>query len=67
MSRNMGTLDRSARVILGLVLLAYAFFAGSGSLLTVGAAVVGIVMLVTSAVGFCPLYRLIGLRTCKDC
>ncbi|AVO37446.1 YgaP family membrane protein [Pukyongiella litopenaei] len=67
MARNMGTLDRSARAILGLVLLACAYLTGAGSLPGIAAAVAGIVMLVTAAVGFCPLYRLVGLRSCKDC
>jgi hypothetical protein len=32
-----------------------------------GAAVVGIVMLATSMLKMCPIYSLLGLKTCKDC
>lgn len=66
MEKNMGGLDRSLRIILGLALLAYAFMGGAGGLGLV-AGVIGAVFLVTSAVSFCPLYRLIGLKTCQDC
>ncbi len=55
---NEGILDRSIRVIVGLVLLALVF---------VGPAtpwgLVGIVPLLTGIVGFCPLYRLVGIDT----
>ena len=58
MNRNEGTLDRVVRVVLGLALLALVFV-GPQTLL----GLVGIVPLVTGLVGFCPLYRLIGLST----
>lgn len=60
MTRNEGTIDRAVRVLLGLVLLAFVFV---GPKTWVG--LVGIVPLVTGLVGFCPLYRLIGVRTCS--
>jgi hypothetical protein len=58
MTRNEGTLDRVVRIILGLALLAL-FFVGPQTWL----GLVGIVPLVTGLVGFCPLYRLLGLST----
>ncbi len=70
MSINVGTLDRSARAILGLVLLGLAFgttvLAGS-AVLYWGAIFVGLVMLATAAFKFCPLYAVLGLKTCSDC
>ncbi|HEY8089327.1 MAG TPA: DUF2892 domain-containing protein [Polyangiaceae bacterium] len=59
MTRNEGTLDRVVRIVLGLALLALVFV-GSGTWI----GLVGIVPLVTGLVGFCPLYRLLGIRTC---
>ncbi len=59
MSRNEGTLDRSVRVALGLVLLSLVFI-GPHSWL----GLVGVVPLFTGLVGFCPLYRLLGVSTC---
>lgn len=59
MTRNEGSLDRFVRVMLGLVLLALVFV---GPKTWVG--YIGVVPLVTGLVGFCPLYRLVGIRTC---
>lgn len=59
MTKNEGTVDRALRIILGLVLL---------SLVFVGPQTpwgwIGIVPLVTGLVGFCPLYAILGIRTC---
>ena len=60
MTANVGTLDRVLRVVIGLVLLSL-IFVGPKTLW----GLVGIIPLATAAVGFCPLYRIFGLRTCK--
>ena len=59
MPRNEGTVDRALRIILGLVLIAMVFV---GPHTPWGW--VGIVPVLTGLVGFCPLYRLIGINTC---
>lgn len=56
---NEGTLDRFIRVVIGIALLSLTV-AGPKSML----GLIGIVPLVTGIVGFCPLYRLVGLSTC---
>ena len=59
MKLNVGGIDRILRIVIGLVLIA---LAATG---TVGVwGWIGIVPLLTGAVGFCPLYPLIGLNTC---
>jgi hypothetical protein len=60
MSINEGPLDRIVRVVLGLVLVSLAVFGPRTPL-----GWLGIVPIVTGAVGFCPLYRVIGIRTTK--
>ncbi|MCK7542893.1 DUF2892 domain-containing protein [Marinobacter bryozoorum] len=59
MTKNMGSADRVIRVIIGLVLL---------SLVFVGPQTpwgwIGIIPLVTAAIGVCPLYSIIGIKTC---
>jgi len=56
---NVGTWDRIARIVVGLVLIALA------ALGTIGAwGYVGIVLLVTGAAARCPAYRVFGLNTC---
>jgi hypothetical protein len=59
MSRNEGTIDRVVRIILGLALLSLVFIGPHTWL-----GLIGVVPLLTGLVGFCPLYRLVGLRTC---
>ena len=61
MRTNVGGVDRTLRIALGLALLAWLFVAdvGLGWL-----AAIGMVPLATGLLGFCPLYRLLGLNTC---
>jgi hypothetical protein len=56
---NEGTLDRVIRVVLGIAVLSLAFVGPRSAW-----GYVGVVPLLTGAVGFCPLYRLIGVSTC---
>ncbi len=65
MTTNESSIDRIIRLVVGIVALVAAFAVGLGSLGGIILAVVGVVMLVTAAVGFCPLYRVFGLSTCK--
>lgn len=69
MPKNVGTLDRILRAALGAVLLYLAFFSGMATfdapLLKYGAALVGVVMLVVSTTRICPIYTILGLRTCR--
>lgn len=59
MKINEGVIDRSLRVIAGLVLIG---LAATG---TVGLwGYIGIVPLVTGAVGMCPIYSLLGINSC---
>lgn len=66
MTRNMGTIDRALRGLVGLLALAGAFVLGwfTGWVVWIAAGV-GVVMLLTSAMGNCPAYSLIGIKTCK--
>ena len=60
MPRNEGTIDRALRIIVGVVLL-YLAISGQYTPWTW----LGVVPLLTGLVGFCPLYRLLGMNTCK--
>lgn len=64
MHRNMGTADRAVRSLLalvGVVLIATATLTGVAAWI-VGA--VAVIFLATSAISLCPLYSLLGVRTC---
>ena len=65
MKSNMGTIDRSIRVIFAAAVAVLYFL---GAISGVAAAVLGglaAIMVVTSLVSFCPLYLPIGLSTCR--
>ena len=59
MQRNEGTVDRALRIIAGL---------GIVSLVFVGPQTpwgwLGLVPLVTGLIGVCPVYSVLGIRTC---
>lgn len=59
--KNVGTLDKTLRVIVGLALIAMVFV---GPQTPWGW--IGVVPLATALLGFCPLYRLIGINTCRS-
>jgi hypothetical protein len=63
MKRNVGTVDRMARAVLGVAALVWAFVTGVGSGLGLVLLVLAVLLIGTAAVGFCPLYRLLGLST----
>lgn len=69
MTINLGSIDRALRLILGLALIAAPFLSGLAMFETNTASAVsvfvGTVLIATSAMRFCPLYRIFGLRTCK--
>lgn len=65
MIRNMGTIDRLVRALLvAPVALAAAFVVGPLTAWGIALVAFAGVMLVTAAIGFCPLYAPFGLRTC---
>ena len=57
--RNEGTTDRIIRVVIGIAILSLTI-TGSQSMW----GLVGLVPLITGLVGFCPLYKILGLNTC---
>jgi len=61
MEANVGTIDRAARIVIGLALIAGAL---SGMIGAWGW--IGVVPLATGVFRFCPAYRLIGLNTCSN-
>ena len=64
MSRNMSTLDRALRSFLvAPAAIVVAFVVGAGSVGGIVLFALAAVMLATSAVGFCPLYRLLHIDT----
>lgn len=62
MKVNMASWDRAARVVLGLILIVL------GLTGTIGLwGWIGVVPVLTGLVGSCPLYSILGIKTCKSC
>jgi hypothetical protein len=64
MERNMGTLDRVIRFIVGIVMMGVGFGALSGAALIV-VGIIGIILFATSLIGWCPLYVPFHIKTFK--
>ena len=64
MQKNVGTIDRAIRAVVGIALLAAYFLGAVGGTMGIVALVIGIVMLGTAALGWCPPYSLLGINTC---
>lgn len=62
LAKNMGSIDRLARLIIGALLIVLAV---TGTIGVWGW--VGIILVATAFLNFCPIYRIIGIKTCKDC
>jgi hypothetical protein len=62
MKTNMGGVDRGVRIVIGLALLSLLF-------LLVGASrwwgLVGVILVGTGLIGWCPAYLPFGINTCK--
>jgi hypothetical protein len=61
MNTNVGSIDRTVRVVLGLALLSVVVIV-HGPARWLG--LIGLVPLLTAALAFCPLYTVLGIRTC---
>lgn len=67
MKPNEGSADRAIRVMAGIAFLVVAIFGAGmfeGHLAGIALGVVGLVSLITGAVGFCPAYAIMGVGTC---
>ena len=58
--KNVGSADKIIRVVLGVALLAYAFF-GQGPYHWAG--LIGFLAIGTALVSWCPLYTVLGIKT----
>jgi uncharacterized membrane protein YphA (DoxX/SURF4 family) len=65
MKKNMGSADRAIRLLLAAVLVILNFSGVISGVVGLIALVVAAVFTVTTLVGYCPLYSLIGVKTCK--
>ncbi|HHJ06892.1 MAG TPA: DUF2892 domain-containing protein [Anaerolineae bacterium] len=67
MNQNVGSTDRLIRIVLGLILAVVGFFHlfGVGGTLGFILGIVGLILLVTGALSWCPLYIPFKISTRK--
>ncbi|TBW41010.1 DUF2892 domain-containing protein [Siculibacillus lacustris] len=63
MTSNVGGIDKIARIVVGLALIAFALLAPA-SLGWKWIGWIGVVPLATAFLNFCPAYTLLGINTC---
>lgn len=63
MKKNVGTVDQVIRIILGIALLSLLFIL-DGNIKYIG--LLGIVLLLTGFIRFCPLYPLFRINTSSE-
>lgn len=64
MTCNVGGIERPIRIGAGLVAIIIGLFAGLSTALSGAALAVGVILLLIGAMGFCPLFTLLGINTC---
>ncbi len=65
MKPNMGTVDRTIRGVVVLIIAALFFFGQVSGVAAVILGVIAVAFLVTSMIGWCPLYVPLGFSTRK--
>ncbi|MDY7116773.1 DUF2892 domain-containing protein [Halomonas sp. SSL-5] len=60
MTRNVGGIDRIARIVIGALLIGLALTGVIGAW-----GWIGVLPLATGLFNFCPAYKLLGVNTCK--
>lgn len=65
MKINMGNPDRAIRVIVAVILGTLSFMGILTGALGIAALIVALIFLLTSFIGFCPLYRLFGFSSTR--
>lgn len=68
-SANVGSVDRIIRLIAGAVLIILPFLSSSallsGPVMAWLLPLVGVVLIATAFLRFCPIYKILGIKTCK--
>ena len=65
MKKNMGSTDKTIRIILAIVIGVLYYTGVVSGTLGIVLSVVAVVFLLTSLLNFCPLYTVLGINSCK--
>jgi hypothetical protein len=65
LNKNMGTLDRIIRLVIAVVIAVLYFTGNLSGIAAIILGILAVIFVVTSSVGFCPLYLPFGISTRK--
>lgn len=68
MKKNVGTIDRIIRIILGIVLISLGIYFQSswGLVAMIVLVILGLIVLITGVIGYCGLYKILKISTTKN-
>jgi hypothetical protein len=66
MKKNMGAIDRILRILSAAAIAGLYFTGKLSGLAAIILGIIAVVILLTSVVGFCPLYTLLGIKTTRN-
>jgi hypothetical protein len=65
MKKNMGSIDKTIRLLVAVLLVVLYFLGVVEGVVGTIALIVAAVFILTSVISFCPLYAVFGINTCK--
>ena len=65
MKKNVGSIDKIIRIIIAVVAAYFAYRGGFGAIMSYVLYAVAGIMLLTSLMGSCPIYSVLGQSSCK--
>lgn len=65
MEKTVGNLDKTVRIILGIILIVIPFIFSAGTVPKVILIIIGIILILTGITRMCLLYNLLGINTFK--
>ncbi|GGK58850.1 MULTISPECIES: YgaP family membrane protein [Flavobacteriaceae] len=65
MKKNVGNADKLVRILIALAIVVLYYTNIITGMLAIVLMAVGIVLLLTVLFNFCPLYSILGIKTCK--
>ncbi len=65
MKKNVGTVDAIIRFIIAVVVAALIYLKIITGTLAIVSGIVAVALLITGVLGWCGLYTLLGIRTCR--
>ena len=64
MTKNLGSIDRILRIVLGITFGVLYFTGVTTGTLGIVLAVLGGIFIATSLISWCPIYAVLGIKTC---